>query len=458
MSWVIKQDAHLELLAQGVDDVEDLGLDRDVERRRRLVGDQQLGLADESHGDDDALAQSPGQLEGVLVEPLGRSRHLDHLEHLEGAALGLLVRGAVVDAQPLADLLADPHGRVQRAHRVLGDQGDGRCPACAHLFSVRVDEVDALEDGCAAAMRPLPGSRRMIARPVVVLPQPDSPDEADALAGVHVERDAVDGRHRAIAHLEADPEVLDREQRRHVEASLPVAFSALLPRRGARSAPRAPTSANCGAVDAEVVPGAGLEPARPEGLGLLRPPRLPIPPSGRAAASYKHRRSDRGDHRHRSSPRRSSSATPVVAADRVHDRRTSLFLRLERRRRRGMGGVPRRDGAGRRRHRGRRAGRDRSDRRRRARGARRRPGGRLDATRSVAHASPPPDRATEPRVHSSPRPASTSGCAAAGARSASTSASRSSTSASRASSGSTTPSDARAEPRRSWPSGRRGCA
>ena len=34
-----------------------------------------------------------------------------------------------------------------------------------------------------------------------------------------------------------------------------------------------------------VVPGAGLEPARPEGQGLLRPPRLPIPPSGR------HRRS-----------------------------------------------------------------------------------------------------------------------------------------------------------------------
>ena len=37
--------AHPELVAQAGEQVEDLGLDRDVERGRRLVGDQQLGFS-----------------------------------------------------------------------------------------------------------------------------------------------------------------------------------------------------------------------------------------------------------------------------------------------------------------------------------------------------------------------------------------------------------------------------
>ncbi len=88
MSWVMSTTA-IDELPQLVDEVEDLGLDRDVQRGGRLVGDEQLGLADQGHGDHDALAQSPGEFEGVLVDPLGRLRHLHHPEHLEGPLLGL---------------------------------------------------------------------------------------------------------------------------------------------------------------------------------------------------------------------------------------------------------------------------------------------------------------------------------------------------------------------------------
>ena len=52
--------------------VEDLRLGRDVERRRRLVGDQQLRVARQRHGDDDALAHAAGELVRVVVDaPLG---------------------------------------------------------------------------------------------------------------------------------------------------------------------------------------------------------------------------------------------------------------------------------------------------------------------------------------------------------------------------------------------------
>ena len=45
--------------------LQDLRLDRDVERRRRLVGDQQRRAADQRHGDHRALAQAAGKLERI---------------------------------------------------------------------------------------------------------------------------------------------------------------------------------------------------------------------------------------------------------------------------------------------------------------------------------------------------------------------------------------------------------
>ena len=43
-------------------EVEDLGLDRDVQRRGRLVGDEELRVAGEGHGDHHALAHPAAEL------------------------------------------------------------------------------------------------------------------------------------------------------------------------------------------------------------------------------------------------------------------------------------------------------------------------------------------------------------------------------------------------------------
>jgi hypothetical protein len=50
-----EDDRHLEVAAKCIDEVEDLRLDRHVERGRRLVGDQQLRAAGERHRDHHAL-------------------------------------------------------------------------------------------------------------------------------------------------------------------------------------------------------------------------------------------------------------------------------------------------------------------------------------------------------------------------------------------------------------------
>ena len=53
-----EDDAHLVLVAQLVDEVEDLHLRRHVQGRRGLIGDEDTRLAHEGHGDHDALAHT----------------------------------------------------------------------------------------------------------------------------------------------------------------------------------------------------------------------------------------------------------------------------------------------------------------------------------------------------------------------------------------------------------------
>ena len=80
-----QQHRHLEFAAQVVQNVQDLGLNRHVEGRCGLVGDQQFGRARESHRDDHALAKTAGELEGILVQSLGRPGHVNHLEDFQRA-------------------------------------------------------------------------------------------------------------------------------------------------------------------------------------------------------------------------------------------------------------------------------------------------------------------------------------------------------------------------------------
>jgi hypothetical protein len=52
------EDRHAEPPLQVAQEVEDLGLDGHVERRGRLVGDEELRIAGQRHGDHDALAHA----------------------------------------------------------------------------------------------------------------------------------------------------------------------------------------------------------------------------------------------------------------------------------------------------------------------------------------------------------------------------------------------------------------
>ena len=108
-----EQDRGAGAVADPVEDVEHLGLEGDVERGGRLVGDEQRGVVGERHGEHRPLAHPAGELVRVLVGPGGGVRDADQVEERDDP-LGRLGRAdGVVDLDGLRDLRADRHDRVQ---------------------------------------------------------------------------------------------------------------------------------------------------------------------------------------------------------------------------------------------------------------------------------------------------------------------------------------------------------
>ena len=83
MSWVISRIAESSRSLSVAQQVEDLGLHGDVERRGGLVGDEQHRIAGERHRDHDALPLAAGELVRVQVEPPLRIRDVDQRHQLD---------------------------------------------------------------------------------------------------------------------------------------------------------------------------------------------------------------------------------------------------------------------------------------------------------------------------------------------------------------------------------------
>ena len=183
--------------------LEDLRLDRHVERGRRLVGDQQLGRRRRAPSRSSrAGACRPRTRAGSARSALGRARDADALQQLDGALDAPRPCRRPSCARICSTIcVADPLHRVERRHRVLEDHRDLRRRGCA-----------AARSSDARRRAPCPSKRRVPVEARVgrarephqrhrrspTCPQPDSPTIAEHLAGVDVERDAVDGLHEPV--------------------------------------------------------------------------------------------------------------------------------------------------------------------------------------------------------------------------------------------------------------------
>src|SRR3954453_12105477 len=207
-----EDDREAELALEVGEEVEDLGLDRDVERRHRLVADDQLRLERERPRDADALPLAARELVGEAAVVLRVQAHArEELAHLR-----LRVLLGLVDREGLADDLPDGLARVQRRVRILEDH--------LHLTAQRTEVALRQVRDVAAVEDDLPGRRLEQAHDQPRrrrLPPPGLADDAEGLPLVDVERhvldrvhDRVRAREHALLHGEVLRQVLELDERR----------------------------------------------------------------------------------------------------------------------------------------------------------------------------------------------------------------------------------------------------
>ena len=115
---------HAEILLQIAQQVHDLRLHGHIKRGRRLIRDQQVGFAQQRHGDHHPLAHPAGELVRKETDALLRRWNFHRVEHPHRFRQRVALGHAVVQGQHLGHLVGDPHIGIERGHWVLKDHRD----------------------------------------------------------------------------------------------------------------------------------------------------------------------------------------------------------------------------------------------------------------------------------------------------------------------------------------------
>ncbi|MNL13966.1 hypothetical protein D3C87_1348900 [compost metagenome] len=213
---VVRDEQHRRIVRflQFQDQRQDLLLRRHVQRGGGLVGDQQLGIQDQRHADDDALTLPARQLVRVGVIDTLNVRQAHRLQHVQDLALaGGGVHGAM-GTQHLVDLPAHGAHRIQRGHGFLKHHGHPRGSKFAQTFRRAGQHVLAIQQDAARAGPERIGRQQTHHREGRDgLARAGFAHHAQGFAGVDVETDAFDHvarlvlrrshqLHRQVLHLQ----------------------------------------------------------------------------------------------------------------------------------------------------------------------------------------------------------------------------------------------------------------
>ncbi len=128
-----EDERHLVRALQLPQELQNRCLNGHVESRGRLIGNEEIGLAADCHGDHDTLFLPTGELVGIAVEDQLRVREPNLLEELNCPLPCLLPAHTAVEHERFHDLLSAAEDRVQRGHGFLEDHGDVVSPILLHL-------------------------------------------------------------------------------------------------------------------------------------------------------------------------------------------------------------------------------------------------------------------------------------------------------------------------------------
>ena len=188
----------------------DLLTDRGIERGGRLVGTISFGARAIAIAMTTRCAMPPDS-------SCGKDAH-DPVRFVE---LGAAKQG--FDPVPwrlAADgadhLPADAHGGVERCHRVLEHEAETVATQGAQRLCAGVDDGYPVDDDRTASILASGGSRRPVAMPIVVLPEPLSPTIASVSPLATARSAPSSAAHRAVGGIVGDDEIADFDQCAHV--------------------------------------------------------------------------------------------------------------------------------------------------------------------------------------------------------------------------------------------------
>src|SRR6185503_14173260 len=192
--------------------IQDLRLGSDVQRRRRLVGDEQARVTGERHRDHRPLAEPAAQFEGVFVDAALRLRDAYAAQRFDSPASRLLLADRIVEEDRLDELRANRVHGTERGHGLLEDETDFSATNRTHLLSVgfELDQIDLRSVGAGQNDLAFDDAARTIDDPQDRLRRHAFSAaafayDAQRLSRSDVERSAIDGLGRALVLEKTGP-------------------------------------------------------------------------------------------------------------------------------------------------------------------------------------------------------------------------------------------------------------
>src|SRR3990172_2859263 len=152
-----QHDGSADLLLKPVDEINDLGLDSDVEGRSRFIGQHQSRIAGHSHSDHNPLTHAAAHLMGIIMDAPLRRRHAHQAQHFHGTVHGFFAGKTLMKANHLGDLFADFQHRIEGSHWLLKDHGNVSAPHPAHLFPRELKKISTVKEHTARNYLPRRG-------------------------------------------------------------------------------------------------------------------------------------------------------------------------------------------------------------------------------------------------------------------------------------------------------------
>ncbi len=121
---------------QLVQQIENLRLSGHIERRGRLIGDEQARVTRKRHRDHGALPQSAAQLKSIFVDPALGLGNAHLAQHLDRSLARLVFIQVAMQLDCFDDLIPNRMHRAEGGHRFLEYQANLGSADRAHFFAV----------------------------------------------------------------------------------------------------------------------------------------------------------------------------------------------------------------------------------------------------------------------------------------------------------------------------------